>query len=80
MVRSAATPRVSNHEVFRRTYRARTGRQLTPDTRAGQLNFIPMTVRSGGFGGENRQRVESNFVSRFNLIWVVQSRCEKYSA
>jgi hypothetical protein len=29
---------------------------------------------------ENGVRVKTNFVSRFNAIWVVQSRSKKYSA
>jgi hypothetical protein len=39
-----------------------------------------MGPRSGLATTENGLRVKTNFVSRFNAIWVVQSACEKYSA
>jgi hypothetical protein len=39
-----------------------------------------MGSRSGLATTENGLRVKTNFVSRFNAIWVVQSACEKYSA
>jgi len=34
----------------------------------------------GHFDSHNRVREQSNFVSRFKLIWLVQSFAQKYSA
>jgi hypothetical protein len=38
-----------------------------------------MGSRSGLATTENGVRVKTNFISRFNVIWVVQSRSKKYS-
>jgi len=44
------------------------------------VNFSGSSFAREAFRLPNRVRVEAEFVSRFNVIWVVQSSAQKYFA
>jgi hypothetical protein len=46
--------------------------------RATQLNFARCRGARTPLGAKNRVRLNSNFVNRFKLIWVVQMDAQKY--